>query len=84
MERAANIVQRLQILRSGANLKESNTFNITQEIDNYNNSVGELQGQDCHICKNKGYLVEEEKLSIKNIELLSPETVSYNFKLKDK
>lgn len=56
MERAANIVQRLQILRSGANLKGSYTFDVKQEIVNYNNTIGELDGYDCKICKNKGYI----------------------------
>lgn len=34
------------------------------------------------MCNNKGYLVMEIKLSIKDIELFSPDNVSYNYQSK--
>lgn len=44
------------MFRNGETLKESYTFDIQEEINNYNNTIGELKDYDCKICKNKGYV----------------------------
>ena len=61
MERAESIIRKLQILKSGASLKESCDYSpsLEQEINDYNNSLGDLEGSDCLLCRNKGYIAVE-------------------------
>lgn len=56
MESVASITQRLQVLRNGATLPVSRAFDAQQDVDDYNNSVGDMTGYDCGICRNKGYI----------------------------
>jgi len=46
--------------------------NLQSRVDRYNNEVGTLQGNDCPICKNKGYvmILDEMYTALKECECL--------------